>query len=116
MSDSDSTDYSGTLIHCLITLVGCIFGIGWYVVAFYIGREEAQAEYRYIEDNGGKRADCPWYCGLLPSAWTTKGLLDWILPLCVALAWDLLGELFGDYSETITELCDDIAEFITGLF
>jgi len=67
-----------------------VLGLPWpfffWASAFYFGREHAQAEYRYIESHGGKRAACPWYCGLLPSAWTAKGMLDWLLPLAVALA------------------------------
>ena len=81
------TSWYGTLCHCLITLAACIVGLGFYAAAFFIGREHAQAEYRYIEANGGTRSACPWYCGFLPSAWTVKGLLDWILPLAVAIVW-----------------------------
>lgn len=55
----------------------------FYVPAFFCGREHTQAEYRYIEANGGKRADCSAFCGFFPSAWDLKSLLDWILPLIV---------------------------------
>jgi len=82
------------VIHALITLVwcaGCVLaGAPWpfyfWVPAFYIGREIAQSEYRYIQAHGGKRANCPWWCGFVPSAWTLKSLLDWALPLAVSLA------------------------------
>lgn len=52
--------------------------------AWYMGREVAQAEYRYIAAHGGKRANMPWYGGFLPIAWTAKGVCDWLLPLAVA--------------------------------
>lgn len=82
------------MIHALITLVWCLgcvlLGAPWAMLfwapAFYLGREIAQAEYRYIESHGGKRKDCPWWCGFVPSAWTLKGLLDFLLPLAAALA------------------------------
>ena len=51
----------------------------YYPAFFYIGREIAQAEYRYIEFHGNIRSKCPWYCGFIPSAWTWKGLFDWML-------------------------------------
>jgi len=55
--------------------------------AFFIGREITQAEYRNIEHHyGGKRANMPWYGGFQKQAWTTKGLLDWILPTAVTVA------------------------------
>ena len=80
------------MIHALATLVFCVpcllLGLPWPVFfwpsAFYAGREAAQAEYRYIEAHGGKREDCPWWCGFAPSAWTAKSLLDCLLPLAVS--------------------------------
>lgn len=57
---------------------------------FYLGREHAQAEYRYISSHGGRRDAVPWYCGLLPSAWTTKGVTDWVGPLLIALLYELI--------------------------
>lgn len=82
------------MIHAVLTAVWCIaciaLGLPWPVffwpAAFYAGREHAQAEYRYIEARGGRRADCPWWCGFLPQAWTLKGLLDFLLPLAVSIA------------------------------
>lgn len=80
------------MIHAAITVVWCIVctaaGLPWsclfWCPAFYLGREQAQAEYRYIEAHGGKRAECPWWCGFCPSAWTVKGLFDCLLPLAVS--------------------------------
>ena len=56
--------------------------------AFYIGREFAQAEERYITNYcNRKRANMPWYAAFLWKAWTVKGVLDWFLPTLVCLAF-----------------------------
>lgn len=81
------------MIHALITFIICIvifliklpFILFFFPVMFYVGREHAQAEYRYIASHGGKRANCPSWCGFLPSAWTRKGLSDFLFPLIVAV-------------------------------
>ena len=83
------------MIHALITAVWCLLclllGLPWpccfWPSALYLGREEAQAEQRYIDTHGGHREKCPWYCGFLPQSWTVKGLLDFLLPLAVSLAF-----------------------------
>lgn len=77
--------WAGTIGHCLITLALSFIHIGFLSVGFFLGREIAQAEYRYIQANGGKRYDCPWYCGMIPSAWTLKSVLDWLLPMIIAI-------------------------------
>ena len=83
------------MIHGLITIAWCvlcaILKLPWpfffWAVAFYVGREHAQAEYRYIEAHGGKRAGCSKLCGFFPSAWTPKGMSDWFCPLVAALTF-----------------------------
>lgn len=68
-------------------VAGASFGI-----ALFIGREHAQAEYRWIEQFGGHlRANMPWYGGFDYRVWNFNSLLDWIGPvLCVCLlAWAL---------------------------
>ena len=64
----------------------------WLAAAFFLGREHAQAEYRWIDAyGGGQRANMPWWGGFDPRAWTFKGLMDWLLPLLVAVSyWWLL--------------------------
>lgn len=68
---------------------GLNLGLPILGAAFYIGRELAQAEYRYIQANGGQRDEVPWYCGFLPEAWNKKGVLDWVGPLVVAILYML---------------------------
>ena len=81
------------MIHGLLSLVTCVIffllGLPWPAyflpAAFYMGREHAQAEYRYIAAHGGKRDKCLWYCGFVPSAWTWKAVIDWILPWVIGI-------------------------------
>lgn len=76
------------MTHVLITALFCVVchflscPIGsLFIAGFYVGRELAQAEYRYIEAFcGRKRARMPWYAPFTPAAWTVKGMLDWIFP------------------------------------
>ena len=83
------------MVHALITFIICVviflvklpFILFFFPVMFYVGREHAQAEYRYIASHGGKRANCPSWCGFLPSAWTCKGLGDFIFPLIIAVTF-----------------------------
>ena len=89
------------MIHGLIALVTCgvlyLAGFAWsamfWPAAFYMGRELAQSEYRYIEAHGKKRANCPWYCGFCPSAWTLKGFLDFALAWLVGVGFAVLAYL-----------------------
>ncbi len=54
--------------------------------ALFIGREHAQAEYRWIEQLGGHlRANMPWYGGFDPRAWNWSSLFDWLVPLVVCV-------------------------------
>ena len=83
------------MIHTAIAVAVCIpllvLNFPWpacyWPAAFYIGRELAQAEFRYIEAYGRHRSDCPWYCGFLPASWTLKGIFDFLLPLAVSTAF-----------------------------
>lgn len=83
---TDLAGWKGTAGHVALTLVCALAATwaGWLAAVAFISREIAQAEYRYFDEHGEKRYACPWYCGLLPESWTLKGLLDWILPVCVA--------------------------------
>lgn len=80
------TGWKGTAGHVAVTLVCALAATwaGWLMAIAFISREIAQAEYRYIYLHGGRRYDCPWFCGFLPESWTFKAVLDWLLPVCVA--------------------------------
>ena len=71
-------------------LWGNELGLPLFGAIFYLGREHAQAEYRYIQAHGGSRHEVPWWCGFLPSAWTTKGVTDWVGPLLIAILYELV--------------------------
>ena len=72
----------------LLDDVGAAFG-----AAFFIGREHAQAEERYIEANGGRRYHTPvapeWAVFNL-RWWDRDALLDWITPTTAVVAVALL--------------------------
>ncbi len=82
------------MIHALIASAWCLAcvlaGLPWpflfWPAAFYLGREFAQSEERYMRARNLNREKAPWWMGFHPSAWTLKGILDWLLPLAVALA------------------------------
>jgi hypothetical protein len=69
-------------IGCLLRypVAGAAFG-----VALFVGREHAQAEYRYIAMHGGIRANMPWYGGFDTHAWNWASLFDWLVPLVVCV-------------------------------
>jgi hypothetical protein len=57
----------------------------WYGVclsALYVGRENAQAEYKWIERyGGGKRANMPFWGAFSPKVWDLKSITDVLLPV-----------------------------------
>lgn len=54
--------------------------------ALFVGREHAQAEYRWIEQLGGHlRANMPFYGGFDPRAWNWSSLFDWLVPMAVCV-------------------------------
>lgn len=56
--------------------------------AWFVSREIAQAEYRWIEQFGaGLRANMPWWGGLDPKVWQRADpWLDWTVPSVVTSA------------------------------
>jgi hypothetical protein len=81
------------LMQFIISFVINVWAGAIFATAFYMGREVSQAEYRNIKNNyGGKRENMPWWGGLQRRAWTTKGLLDWILPSVAVLACAFFAE------------------------
>jgi hypothetical protein len=72
-------------------LAGACFG-----VAFFVGREHAQAEYRVIEHfYEGKRANAPWYGGFERRAWSLKSILDFVLPIAATAIALIIIKLVG---------------------
>ena len=82
------------MIHALIALGICVIVfltklpafLMLVIIPFYVAREFAQAEYRYIEQYcGRKREKMPWYAPFTLKAWTVKGVLDFVLPSVVSI-------------------------------
>jgi hypothetical protein len=90
------------------TIVG-LLSRNWWVggalaSSYFIGREVAQAEYRWIEQFGtGLRADMPWHAAFDPRVWKSADqIADLIAPVIVTLAiallvrgWKICGEAAG---------------------
>ncbi len=54
---------------------------------FFVGREIAQAEYRWIEAFGaGRRANMPAWGALDPRVWGPHSITDLVLPIAVTVA------------------------------
>lgn len=87
------------MIHGIITFIICLFvatfnlPIFFYALplGFYLGREVAQAEYRYIEGYCNKKRENFKTSDILKAeAWTTKGLIDWIIPAVISLVFVMI--------------------------
>ena len=82
--------YAGTIGHTLATIAVMIAAdllgysaviAGALTVAYWLGREMAQAEYRYMSIHKTNRAGAPWWMSLKREAWDVKSVLDWLVPL-----------------------------------
>lgn len=91
----------GLFEHALIALalqalIGLVTGRWWAGAAltsgYFIGREVAQAEYRWIEQFGeGLRANLPWNAVFDPRVWQTADqTADWLGPLVATFAAALI--------------------------
>ena len=59
----------------LVVLFNAPWAVCFYPAFFYLGREHAQAEYRYIEEYcGRKRANMPTFAGFYAKAWNIKSM------------------------------------------
>jgi len=90
------------MIHAIVALliqsaIGLLTGDWWVGAALgagiFMGREHAQAEYRWIETYGlHVRANMPWHGGFQLRVWGLKSLLDWALPVvCTVTVATLIG-------------------------
>ncbi|MDC8753325.1 hypothetical protein OIK40_01560 [Erythrobacter sp. sf7] len=78
----------------ILALVGWLTKNWWAAAAlpsgYFIGREVAQAEYRWIETfGGGLRANMPWHAVFDLRLWESSDqIADWLGPVaaCIAVA------------------------------
>ena len=87
------------MIHAILSSIfcGCMLYFrrpSWtclWPAIFYISREFAQAEYRYvIKHCHGSFKTMPTFAGFYPEVWNMKSMLDWIIPLLVCLIfWEI---------------------------
>lgn len=77
----------GLIALALQALIGMTTGRWWVgaalVSGYFVGREVAQAEYRWIEQfGGGLRANMPWDAVFDPRVWQTADqIADWLGPV-----------------------------------
>ena len=78
-----------SLIFCVVvTLARLPSSLYLWPAVFYLSREFAQAEYRYVLRHcHGSFAEMPTLAGFYPESWNTKSLLDFLLPLLVSLVF-----------------------------
>lgn len=87
----------GTISHVIIVaviqlIVGYLTGNYWFGAifgtAYYLGREVAQAEDRWVKEVSHLYEKALWQKAraLDPRAWNTKSVLDWVLPMVVTVA------------------------------
>ncbi|MCX9145726.1 hypothetical protein [Erythrobacter sp. WG] len=91
----------GLIEHALVALalqalIGFATGRWWTGAAaasgYFIGREVAQAEYRWIEQfGGGLRANMPWNAVFDPRVWQTAvQVADWLGPVLATVTLALV--------------------------
>ena len=80
------------MLHAAITLFFAVAGwlaysgAGLAVRRVLYRARTCAGEYRWIDAYGnGHRDNMPWWGGFDPRVWNRKSLLDWLLPVCVAL-------------------------------
>jgi len=82
------------LTHSVVTLIALALGyvidgsaiLALLMAYYFIGRELAQAEYRWIETFGlGRRANMPWWGCFDKRVWNLPSLIDVVPPVLIAL-------------------------------
>lgn len=108
--------------HLIIALVmqgviGLLSGNWWAGAAFgaawFLGREHAQAEYRYIKCNGGDRYSTPKLpeiAAFNPNLWSKDSILDFVLPVAGVI---VIASIISIYYTDINEIIDSINKIIT---
>lgn len=81
------------LFCCGVLLFRCPASMYLWPAVFYLSREFAQAEYRYVLRHcHGSFAEMPTFAGFYPESWNTKSILDCLIPLCVSLLFWFLAK------------------------
>ena len=83
-------NHNHTIITAVLVTVGCVFGYGIYTLlvvgGFWLGREHAQAEYRYMKLKGINRNKLGFFDGFKLEAWDKGSFLnDLIIPIGVGV-------------------------------
>ena len=96
------------LIHAALALAAQLLGgllLGDWILGgvlactWWLAREHAQAEHRWIQYFGaGKRASMPWWGGFDRRAWDVPGLLDAAIPIAACAALYLLTRFCGFFN------------------
>lgn len=93
----DLTLIEHTLLAAMLqAIIGALTGNWWaggaLASSYFLGREIAQAEYRWIELFGeGLRANMPWHALLEPQVWQNADqIADWLGPIVSTLFIALL--------------------------
>lgn len=78
------------ITHPVITLAA-VLPFGWKggagATLYFIGREIAQAEYRWIEKYGeGLRKNMPWWGRFDPRVWDLHSVTDFVIPALITAA------------------------------
>lgn len=88
----NKTHFEHAVFALLMQLPFGLFGYWWlgaaFAIGFFVGREHAQAEERYIKANGGVRADTklpPEFGALQPKLWSVDSVLDFVAPAVCAV-------------------------------
>lgn len=99
--------------------IGLLTGNWWagaaLAASYFIGREVAQAEYRWIEQfGGGLRANMPWHGAFDRRVWQNADqIADWLGPVVTTLAIAIVaGQPRAGRSERVVQ--DEAAEMKTG--
>lgn len=78
--------------------IGLATGNFWYGVCtamLYVGREHAQAEYRWIERYGfHRRANLPWWGAFDRRVWDLHSITDVVLPVIATAGIALIHSLY----------------------
>lgn len=89
----NKTHFEHIVYAVLMQIPFLLLGYAWigaaFAIGFFVGREHAQAEERYIKANGGVRANTklpPEFGALQPKLWNVDSVLDFVAPaVCVVL-------------------------------